>query len=72
MINYRLRYVTNCLKYRTIKGLCFNYIDFTLSAPDNNCSKPSLQWQKTVTLNQWRLGYYDSKLWWQNSVSSSL
>lgn len=33
MINYCLRYVTNCLNYRTIKGLCFNYIDFTLSPP---------------------------------------
>lgn len=33
MINYCLRCMTNCLKYRIVKGLCFNYIDFTLSPP---------------------------------------
>lgn len=33
MINYCLRYVKNGLKYRTIKSVCFNYMDFTLSPP---------------------------------------
>lgn len=33
MINYCLRYVTSSLKYRTVKGPCFNYIDFILSPP---------------------------------------
>lgn len=25
--------MTNCLMHKTIKGLCFNHVDFTLSLP---------------------------------------